>query len=692
MKVPLSWLKEYISTSLTAAQIADTLTNVGLEVESIRDSIFEIALTPNFAHSASIRGIARELSAATQESLTPLKFPPIEEDETSIQELTSITVENPVGCPRYACRLITGVLITPSPAWLRERIEQCGMRSVNNVVDVTNLVLLELGQPMHAFDFDRLAEQRIVVRNARQGEKIITLDGKEHYPTEETLLICDAKKAIAIAGIMGSADTEVSEKTTSILLESAFFKPSEIRRTGKRMGIHSDGSYRFERGTDPNGVIEALERATSLICSLSGGKTSRGVLDVKSQEFQPTKVSCRLSRINRILGTHLAMSEVETIFRLLGLTVAHIQEDHITVKAPTYRHDIHYEIDLIEEVARLYGYDNLHKKEKAFFRTSLLSHSPEYVFTRKVRCRLISEGLQEFLTCDLISPTQAALISTDNFPSRALIKLLNPHSIEHAVMRPSMLPGMLSVVKYNADHDIYSIAGFEVGRVHFTAKERYYEPAALSIVLTGERAKEQWEKKEGCVDFFDLKGIVVNFLEGIKIPLFSFCPSRYSNFHPKRQAVMMIENIEVGIIGEIHPLTLKEAGLEQPVYFAELNLEDLHRFVREVITMEPLPQFPASTRDWTVTLAEHIEVGTILKRIEHEQCELLESCSLLDLYRSDTLGSKRKNVTFRFVYRDRRKTLSLSAVEKEHFRITKSITEYLQRKSHDENSGTTASY
>src|ERR1700722_4478095 len=257
MKVPLSWLKEYISTSLTAAQIADTLTNVGLEVESIRDSIFEIALTPNFAHSASIRGIARELSAATQESLTPLKFPPIEEDETSIQELTSITVENPVGCPRYACRLITGVLITPSPAWLRERIEQCGMRSVNNVVDVTNLVLLELGQPMHAFDFDRLAEQRIVVRNARQGEKIITLDGKEHYPTEETLLICDAKKAIAIAGIMGSADTEVSEKTTSILLESAYFKPSEIRRTGKRMGIHSDGSYRFERGTDPNGVIEA---------------------------------------------------------------------------------------------------------------------------------------------------------------------------------------------------------------------------------------------------------------------------------------------------------------------------------------------------------------------------------------------------------------------------------------------------
>lgn len=681
MKVPLSWLKEYLPTQLTSQEIADKLTLLGLEVEGIKDEILEISLTPNLAHCTSIRGIARELAAYTQQPLQKLLVSVSEKSETSIHAKTSIKVENPLACPRYACRLITDVRIKPSPSWLKDRLEACGIRSVNNVVDITNLVMLELGQPLHAFDFNRLQEHRLVVRNAKKGEKIMALDGKDYFPTEDTLLICDAIKPVALAGIIGASDSEVTEATTSILLESAYFDPSQIRRACKRMGIRTEASYRFERGVDPNGVIEALQKASAYICELAQGSLLQGIIDIKAKEFLPLSVSCRLSRINQILGTHLAMSEVETILRGLGLGIIQIKEDLITVQVPTYRQDIHQEIDLIEEVARFYGFGNIHKKEKTSFRTSDLEHSTEYLFSKKVRSCLIAEGLQELLTCDLISPQETALIATDNFPTRSWVRLLNPHSIEQSIMRPSMLPSMLSVVKYNADHGIFSLAGFEVGRVHFTSKDRYFEPPALALLLTGERMPYHWDKKEEKVDFFDLKGNLENLFDALKIPTFSFVKSAYSNFHPGRQAAIKIENVEIGIMGEIHPFTLKQAKLEHPVYFAELNLADLQTCVKTEIRMQPLSQFPSSSRDWTVTVEENLAIGRLFHWIEQERSPILESFSLLDVYRSDKLGSMRKNVTFRFVYRERSKTISLATVENEHLRITTKINEHLQRET-----------
>ena len=681
MKVPLHWLKEYIPTKLTPAQIADALTTIGLEVEEMEDDVLNIALTPNLSHCACIRGIARELAAVTEETLQVPKFSIHEKGEPLSQKYLSITVENPLECPRYACRVITGVQVGPSPSWVKERVEQCGMQSVNNVVDITNLLLLEVGHPLHAFDLDCLEERRIVVRTAKKGEKITTLDGKEHYPTEETLLICDGKKPIAIAGIMGSLESEVGEKTTSVLLEAAYFEPSQVRRASKRMGIHTEASYRFERGVDPNGVLEALDRATAWICEIAGGTALPGVLDIKKRDFPQPIVTCRLSRTNQILGTQLAMSEMETLFRRLQLNVVEVGEDQIALKIPTYRHDIYQEIDLIEEVARLFGYDNIHKRAKAFYRPGNLTSSSEYLFSRKVRCRLISEGLQEFLTCDLISAAQAALISTANFPSRTLIKLLNPCSEAQSVMRPSLLPGMLGLVKYNADRGIDSVSGFEVGRLHFTTKERYIEPSVAAIVMTGQHSQEHWEKGENLIDFFELKGIVENLLESLKISQFSFVKSHYVNFHPGRQAALMVGDLEAGILGEVHPTTLKQAGVERVVYFAELNLENLERCIRSDIKMKPLPQFPASTRDWTVTVGENQEVGQILQAIVQEGGEFLESVVLWDVYRSDKLGSDLKNVTFRFVYRDYQRTISLSTVDNEHLRITKKISQILQRES-----------
>lgn len=639
------------------------------------DLILEIALTPNLAHCASVRGIARELAAITQEPLNQPKYSLVEKSDEKIEGHTSVVVENKEACPRYACRVIRGVSVAPSPGWLKDRIESCGMRSINNVVDITNLVLLELGHPLHAFDFDTLEEKRIVVRNARKGEKLITLDGKERFPTEAMLMICDGKSPVAIAGVMGTEHTEVTERTNSILLEAAYFEPAQVRRTDKHLGIHTEASYRFERGCDPNGVLEALDRATAWICEIAGGTALHGVLDMKAREFPPSIVSCRVSRTNQILGTKLSSSEIETIFKRLDLCVRAVREDLIEVEIPTYRHDIHHEIDLIEEVARLYGFDNIHKRERAYFRTGNLSHSPAYLFESEVRERLIAEGLQELLTCDLISPEEAALVKPDCMPSRSVIKLLNPRSTQQSVLRPSLLPGLLNVVKTNADHGIHSVLGFEAGRLHFKTKDRYLEPTVVSIILTGQRMQHHWENKSNILDIFDLKGIIENLLAGLKtLPPFFF-PTGYENFHPGRQASVRVGEMEIGIMGEVHPGTLKQMDLAHPVFFAELNLEDLRSASKPDVKMAPLPQYPASTRDWTVTLSEEYPVGALLDKIKTIPSKRLESVLLLDVYRSEALGSDRKNVTLRFVYRDRDQTLSVEAVENEHARITQKMIE-----------------
>lgn len=678
MKLPLSWLKKLLPTKLSTQEIADTLTIVGLEVDGIEqiagDEVFEIALTPNLAHCASVRGVARELAAVTQETLAPSEKVAVTRSGTTD---VTVLIENAEGCPRYACQEISGVKVGPSPKWLEERLEQCGIRSVNNVVDVTNLVMMELGHPLHAFDLETIAEKKIVVRNTKKGEKLTTLDEKEHVPSEEMLMICDGKGPIAIAGVMGTAHTEVSEKTTSVLLEAAYFEPTHVRRAASRLDVRTEASYRFERGVNPGGVREALEKATSLICELTGGEATGEAIDIEKQTFTPKRVSCREAQVNRILGTQLAGGEIETIFTRLGLNVCGNKEGVIEVEVPTYRHDVHAEIDLIEEVARLYGFDNIQTGETALYRTGKLPHAPEYVFERKLRETLRGSGLQELLTCDLISPEHTDVVAPDCMPSRSVVKLLNPHSEAQSVLRPSLLPGLLRVVKLNEDHGTQTVAGFELGRLHFKGKERYFEPTVASIVLAGERSALHWEGKSATYDFYDLKGIVENLLSSLKCESPCFTTSSYENFHPGRQAVVSVGEIELGIVGEVHPKTLKAMDLDRPVYFAELNVEDLARITTSDVRMTPLPQYPASSRDSTLTVDEEVEVGTLLSSIEKMGAKLLESVMVLDVYRSKNLGSNRKNVTLRFVYRDQEKTLSVDAIDKTHRRITEQLNEDL---------------
>lgn len=682
MHIPLNWLKEYLQTELIPEKLDELLTNLGLEVEAMHPTdqgmVIEISLTPNLAHCASVMGVARELSAVTEESLTLPQFTVHEEPELEIETFAQVRVAAPELCPRYSCRVITGVEAGSSPEWLRRRLEASGFRSVNNIVDITNYVTMEYGHPLHAFDYDLLEGRQIVVRMAKEGEKITTLDGKERYPTPETLLICDAKKPVAIAGVMGSLESEVNEGTTTILLESAYFEPTSIRRASKRMGIITEASRRFERGTDPNIVLTALDRATALIEEHAQGKVISGIIDVKKGEFPPKKLSCRLKRVNQLLGTKLGLGEVETMLKRLGLKVGKAKEEVLEVSIPTFRCDIHAEIDLIEEVARLYGYNNLRTDEALSYHSSTLPHNPTFLFEKRIRAVLLREGLQELFTCDLISPYQAALVAPDCMPSRSLITLLNPGSKDNSVLRPSLLPTLLAVVKYNADREMTSLAGFEIGRTHFQAKEKTVEPTVISIVLTGKRNPHHFSTKDTDVDFFDLKGILENFFEALKIDFASFKSSSYSNFHPGRQASIFFNEREIGIMGQIHPATLAKAGLSQPLLFAELNLEDVRQAAEKEIKMEPLPLYPSSVRDWTITLKNRAPVDKVLQLIEKERPSLLEEVSLLDLYRSEKLGSERKNVTFRFTYRDPKQTISFQTVEKIHQELTGKVEKGLK--------------
>lgn len=647
--------------------------NEGFDVARLyADTVFEISLTPNLGHCNSLIGVARELAAVTG---AKVRWPEIKVNEktSDITKITSVSVQNPEGCPRYMCRLIKNVKVAPSPEWMQKRLEASGVRPINNIVDATNYVMLELGHPLHAFDFDMIEGRRIIVRNARKGERFITLDGKENILEDRDLMICDQVKPIALAGVMGGSNSEISNATQNILLEAAFFDPPSIRRTSKRLGLLTDASKRFERGSDPNILKTALDRVAELIVENAGGEVCKGVIDIAAKLFPKKRVDCRLTRINKLLGTHLSVGEIEDILKRLEMQSSWDGQDLFSVEVPTYRNDVQEEIDLIEEVARVYGYDNIDKSENRF-RASTIPHAPIFEFEREVRFRLIAEGLQEFLTCDLIGPALLDIVSEAEMPNKLRIKVLNPTSTEQSILRTSLLPGLLQAIKYNWDHQNHDIAAFEVGRIHFKEEDQYREQSVAGIVLSGFSRPQHWDVKPSQSDFFDLKGFVENLLSELKVLDVSFKPGHSKSLHPGRQASIWSGEIMIGTLGELHPSVLRRLDTPQTIFFAELNLHDLFQVRSQENKMQSIPVYPGSQRDWTITLEEATPIADVFSAIRATHSRLLESFSLLDVYRSEKLGKNLKNVTFRFLYRDKEKTIAQDKVDNEHLRLIASVS------------------
>lgn len=636
------------------------------------DTFFEVSLTPNLGHCMSILGIASELSAAISKDICiPEAF--VSEGSEEISSKIKVSVEDPNKAPRYCCRVIEGVSMVSSPEWMQRRLIASGVRPINAVVDITNYVFLETGQPLHAFDLAKIPSRHIIVRSAKDNESFVTLDGQERILKAQDLLICQGNDVqnsspIAIGGVMGGLNSEVDETTKDILIESAYFDPPSIRQTSKRLGLQTDASRRFERNADPNISTYALDRAAMLINALAGGNTCQGVIDVASQIFPEKRIACRLSRVNDLLGTHLGSGEVENIFNRLKFGCRWDGKDLFSVQVPTSRADINEEIDLVEEVARIYGYDNI-PKVKPKFNSSLLPHAPMYTFENKVRSRALAEGLQEVVTCDLIGPSILNIVGHQLMPQEAVVKVLNPTSIEQSILRTSLLPGLLQAIKYNYDHHNHDFSAFEIGRIHFKDQNQYKEQSVVGIVMTGKGSPHHWDEKPKDCDFYDLKGIVVNVLEtlGCKEP--KFAPNSLASFHSGRQASFSIDDLEIGSMGEVHPSIVCRLDIPQRIYFAEINLYDLYQFRKGETLVKELATFPASTRDWTVTISKNQSVVEIIDEIQRVSSPLLEKIYLQDLYESDKLGQDKRNATFHFVYRDNDKTVSQVEVDNEHLRI-----------------------
>ena len=641
------------------------------------DVILDVSLTPNLGHCMSIYGLARDLSAVLNLPLNKPAFHLSEEGEP-IENMIKVHLIDKKQCLRYACRAVRGIKVGPSPDWLKKRVEACGVRSINNVVDVGNVVMLELGQPLHMFDYSKIEGQDIIVVAQTEYKELMTLDEVVRPIPPDSLMICDKVKPLAFAGVMGGKTSAVTDHTTDVLIEAAHFTPQAVRKTTRLIVLKTDGSQRFEKGVDPSAVIEALNYAGYLLQKVAGGKVAKGFIDQKAHEFTEKKIACRIEKTNRLLGTQLSAGEISGLLRRLGMKILEENEHQLLVSVPTYRNDISIEVDLIEEVARIYGYNNIPKSIPLHI-SSPLSHAPIFLMEKKARARLIAEGLQELLTCDLISPAQAAATFEHTMDKDAMISVMHFSSIDQSVLRASLLPGLMQVAKHNFDHGNPNLAGFEVGRIHFKEKDQYLEPSTVGIILSGKRGPYHWDPKPEDFDFYDLKGIVENLFAGFKIEGLEFEVSHLHNFHPGRQAKIKKGASVLGVLGEVHPSQVAKIDIPQRVYFAEINLNELLPLVPRHVKTADLTQFPGSERDWTITVKDELPIDAILGALRSVPSRLLEKITLLDLYKSEQIGKDRKNATFRFLYRDMEKTIAFETVEREHARITTAAAEKLNQ-------------
>ncbi|HSW73171.1 MAG TPA: phenylalanine--tRNA ligase subunit beta [Chlamydiales bacterium] len=634
---------------------------VGTDLVSILwDPVLDISLTPNLGHCQSVLGIARELAAFWK---IPLQIPvyPVKEEISLPAHLVSIKAAE---CPRYAYRVMHGVKVGPSPIWLKRKVELLGLRSINNIVDCTNLIMMEYGQPLHAFDLGKI-EGKVEVELSSEEISFHFLDEITRTVPKGSLFIKDQKKPLVLAGIMGGLNSGVTEETKEILIESAFFDPALIRKTAKRLGVRSDSSQRFEKGVDPNGTLFALDAAAVLMQKVAGGKISKAS-NLQTKEFLPKKIRCRIKRVESILGQKISLSEAEGIFKRLGFDCK-IENQEILVSVPAFRFDLNAEIDLIEEIARIYGYNHFELTPPYFTHSSVPNH-PFFHFEQKIRETLVSQNLTEILTADLISPSLASLVQDSG-----QIEVLHSKSEEHKFLRTSLLPGVLQVLKYNLSHKNNEVRGFELGRIHFKKDEKYLEQNMAAIVLMGKEIPPHFDNGKE-VDFFSLKGVVENLLLSLSLlDKAKFTSSSHPSFHPFRQASLWIEGQEIGVLGEIHPALLDKCDIKTKVFYSECNLFTLLKLAPTSHKLVALPIYPGSERDLTITLPDELPIALILEKISALHSTLLEKVELTSLYKSDKIGIGKKNATFRFVYRRLDKTLTFEEAEKEHNRICESI-------------------
>ena len=634
----------------------------------LEDTVFEINITPNRPDCLSVIGIAREVAALTGKYLKrqEAEFTEGDLDTSGV----SVDVRDSDACPRYTGRIIRGVKIGPSPLWLKRRLEASGVRSINNVVDVTNYVMLETGQPMHAFDLNLLAGKKIVVRKAAEDEKITTIDGTERTLDADTLVIADNERPVAIAGIMGGAGSEVSEKTTDILLESAYFKPSVVRKASKRYGLHTESSHRFERGVDPNGALDASCRAFQLIQEHAEGRAAVNFTDIYPNKINPVEIEMRLSRARSVIGLDLDMDSIVFGFERLEFGVNELDSDRIMVTPPTFRVDLTREIDLIEEAARLKGYDSIPVTcPKVEAQTG--EKDKKGILEDRIRGCLTWIGFHEAVTYSFIS-TKAL---SPFLPAEAEpLMLLNPLSEDQSVMRTTVIPSLLEVVERNLSYQNENLRFFEIGRIFPCKGDERGERAVVSGIMNGLRYGRTWSLPGEELDFFDVKGVVENLLIGLGISATYAAPGEAIQYlHPGKAAIVNVDGLDVGIIGELHPEVMAASDIKGKAFVFEIELKPLMEATKTVSFVH-IPRFPAVSRDVAVVVDSDVPAERVCRTIKGVD-PLIADVYLFDFYRGKHIPEGKKSLAYSIRYQAMDRTLKEEEVNLMHEKVLSVIQE-----------------
>jgi len=631
-------------------------------IDYMGDVIFDLEITPNRPDCLSVIGIAREVAALTGKEV---HLPEVgyAAAPLPIDQQISVDIVDPDLCPRYCASLITGVKVAASPRWMQQRLLACGMRPINNIVDITNYVMLEYGEPLHAFDYHKIRGKKIIVRRAGDGEIIVTLDGVKRILSQDTLVIADREQAVAIAGVMGGADSEVTEETTAILLEAANFNPASIYYTGNTLNLPSEARLRFERGISPELTLPALKRATQLIIQLAGGKAAKGLVDAYPGKQEPEPILLSTGEVNSFLGVEFSIDQIKAALASLGFYCQPAASaSEVWVTAPYWRSDIHQPVDLIEEVARIIGYDQI---PATMLGEAVPRQDPDPILTLKqeVRRSLVGYGFQEVLTYSLTSLELLNKLLPEPHPLEPVpLHLANPMTADQEYLRPNLRANLLAALSANRRHEAGGIRLFELGRIYLPRpKDLPTEPEVVCGLLTGPRFEPSWHGGEETVDFFDAKGVVDGLLSRLGVEA-SFEPGEDESLHPSKQAAIVIDNNRLGVIGELHPKVLDAFDISGAVYLFEINLTALLPFTLGHKLFQPIPRFPAIVRDIALVIdsgVAHRQVQDIITGFP-----LVSQVTLFDVYAGGQLPPGKKSLGYRITFQSPTHTLTDEEVNK----------------------------
>ncbi len=646
--------------------------------EYMGDTVFDIDITTNRPDCLSVIGVAREVAALSEQEM---HIPVISYEETgdAIEKQVTIEIEDPDLCPRYCASLITGVKIAESPAWLQERLIACDQRPINNIVDITNYIMLEYGQPLHSFDYDSLRKQKIIVRRAAEGENFYTLDEEERKLTNEMLTIADGGGTVAIAGVMGGLDSEVTEKTTSILLEAASFKAASIHYTSNRLGLASEASLRFGRGISAGLTVPALKHATQLIAELGDGKVARGIIDVYPGKKEAEPVSVTADRFKRIVGMGVSRDRIVKVLTSLGFE-CDADGSRIVAKAPYWRSDIKYDVDLIEEVARIIGYDKI---PATLLADTIPPQDPSPVLNlkKKIRYCLTGFGFQEVMTYSLTSLDMLSnLVPRPRPPEPAPLRVDKPLTVDQEYLRPTLRANLLATLAVNRRHEDGGIRLFEIGKIYVPRENDLPdEPEALCGVINGPRIEPSWLGGDGTLDFSDVKGAIEGLFRYLGVDI-SFEKSSDEGLHPARQAAIVVKpkdgpKVKLGVIGDLHPKVADAFEITGPVGLYEISVTALSPLAAGYRMYQSIPRFPNITRDLALVVdtgVTHQQVLDIIKRFS-----LISEVILFDVYSGQQVAAGKKSLAYNLVYQSPTHTLTDEEVNKVQEQILARLTKEL---------------